>query len=76
MHEQIEYKGEDCELNLFAGWLVDFLEKNNNKTIAERRRLFISHYDNYKKPFQSMFKLDNNREYCLEFLQLSKEKKK
>ena len=73
VHDQIECKREDCELNLFAGCLVDFLKKD--RTMAERRRLFISHCNNYKKLFQSMFNLNNNREYCPEFLQLLKEKK-
>ena len=68
VQEQIECKREDCELSLFAVCLVDFLKKD--RTMAERKRLFISHCNNYKKPFPSMFKLNKNIEYSLEFLKL------
>ena len=73
VHDKIECKREDCELNLFVGCLVEFLKKD--RTMAERRWSFISHCNNYKKSFKSMFKLDNNREYCFDYLQLLKVKR-
>ena len=74
VHEQIECKREDCEFSFFAASLVDFLKKD--RTMAKRRRLFISHCNNYKKPFPSMFKLSKNKEYSLEFLKLLNGKKR
>lgn len=45
VHDQIECKREDCEFSLLAVCLVDFLKKD--KTMAERRRLFISHSNSF-----------------------------
>ena len=40
VHEQIEYKGEDCELNLFAGWLVDFFGKKKQQDHSRQKTVF------------------------------------
>lgn len=72
-HNQIERKRKGCDIYIFVSCLVALLKKD--KSVDKRTGFFMAHCINYKGPFQPIFKLSKNIDYCFEFLQLLKEKR-
>ena len=73
IHNQIGCKrGKDCYIGLFVNCLVNFLKEDRPED--ETKGFFITHCTGYKYLFGMMFNLSENRDDCLNFFQVLKEK--
>ena len=74
LHSQAGCTKEERDLGNFTNLLSTVLDIPD-KTIKERANFFMSHCKMFEKHFLSLFHISQDKEYCLNFLQLLNEKK-